>query len=198
MIDAFFRRALDLFASLLGLLLLSPIMLLLALAVKISSPGPILFKHERVGKDGKHFKVLKFRSMRISGGVGVTARKDNRITPVGRFLRATKLDELPQLINVLLGEMALVGPRPEIPELVATYSPELRKLLSVRPGITSPASVLLRREEEEIPDGIDVLKYHEEVLVPKKGRIDLEYLGRRTVLTDVLVVLNTFIPVKAK
>ena len=135
------RRLLDLVASLAGLTLLSPLFVFIALLIALDSPGPVFYRGQRVGRHGRLFRLYKFRSMVISAdkqGPGITAAGDARITRVGRFLRRAKLDELPQLINVLLGDMSLVGPRPEDPRYVAFYTPEQRRVLSVRPGITSP------------------------------------------------------------
>ncbi|MEA2338594.1 MAG: hypothetical protein QOE82_2601, partial [Thermoanaerobaculia bacterium] len=145
------RRLLDVTASAAGLLLFSPLFALLAIAVKVSSPGPVFHRGERVGRNGKLFGLYKFRSMRVGeAGPAITRAGDPRITAVGRVLRKTKLDELPQLINVLIGDMSLVGPRPEAPRYVAMYDVEQQRILSVRPGVTSPASLLYRSEEEQL------------------------------------------------
>jgi len=145
------KRALDLAVSTAGLLLLAPLFLLIAILVKIASAGPVLYRHERVGRGGERFGVLKFRTMCRGAdqlGPALTTATDSRITPLGRHLRRSKLDELPQLWNVLVGEMSLVGPRPEAPGYVEFYSPAQRNVLSVRPGITDSASLAYRREEE--------------------------------------------------
>jgi lipopolysaccharide/colanic/teichoic acid biosynthesis glycosyltransferase len=185
-------RLLDISLSLIGLVVLSPVLLLAALAVKCSSRGPALYRARRVGKDGRLFHLYKFRSM-VAGadrGPRITGYGDTRVTPVGRFLRRTKLDELPQLFNTLMGDMSLVGPRPEDPGYVQGYSPEQRLVLSVRPGITSAATVRHRHEEELLtgPDWEDL--YRREVL-PEKLRIELDYLSRRTLTTDLMILAQT-------
>jgi lipopolysaccharide/colanic/teichoic acid biosynthesis glycosyltransferase len=143
-------RGLDLIASGLGLLLFSPVFLIIGLVIKLTSAGPVFYEAERIGQGGRLFKLYKFRSMYPDAdqqGPGITVKDDPRVTPVGRFLRRAKLDELPQLINVFRGEMSLVGPRPEDPRYVALYTPGQRQALAVRPGMTSPASLHYREEE---------------------------------------------------
>lgn len=192
--DEIARRAFDASAAAVGLLLLSPLLLPVALLVKLSSPGPVLFRQERVGRGGEPFKILKFRTMRQDAervGGQLTVGADPRVTPIGRFLRAWKLDELPQLINVLRGEMALVGPRPEVPRYVALYTPEQRRVLSVRPGITDPASVTFRNESELMAGHDEPERLYVEEIMPHKLRLNLEYLDRRTFLSDFGVIFGT-------
>src|SRR5204862_4380105 len=141
------KRSLDLLAAGLALLLLAPLLLGLALLVGCTSRGPILFRQERIGLDGRPFRILKFRTMRPGGGLPITGAGDDRITPVGRFLRRSKLDELPQLFNVWRGEMSIAGPRPEVPIYVAGYGAKERRVLEVRPGLTDPATLAYRDEE---------------------------------------------------
>ena len=185
------RRLLDAVAAAAGLLLLSPLFALLALAVKLSSPGPVFHRGERVGLGGRRFRLYKFRSMRADeAGPAITRAGDPRITAVGRILRKTKLDELPQLINVLTGDMSLVGPRPEAPQYVELYDAEQQRILSARPGITSPASLLYRSEEEHLA-GDDWERAYTERIMPEKLRIDLDYLGRRTLRSDLAVIART-------
>lgn len=185
------RRLLDVVASVVGLVILSPLLALLAAAVKLSSTGPVLHRGERVGRGGKLFILYKFRSMRLGqSGPAITRAKDPRITAVGRLLRRTKLDELPQLINVLRGDMSLVGPRPEVPRYVALYDDEQRRILSARPGMTSPASLLYRAEEEQLV-GEEWERYYVETIMPAKLRIDIEYIGRRSVGSDLRVIAGT-------
>ncbi len=189
------KRLFDFFAASVGLLALSPILTLVALAVKLNSPGPALYRSTRVGKAGKPFHMLKFRTMVLDAdrlGPGITPGGDRRITPVGRFLRRTKLDELPQLINVVKGDMSLVGPRPEDPRYVALYTSEQRQVLEVRPGITSAASLAYRQEERMLvgPDWERV--YCAEVL-PAKLEADLAYLSRRTFLSDFWLIVQTIL-----
>jgi len=185
------RRLLDLAVSAAGLLFLSPLFAILAIAVKVSSPGPAFHRGERIGRGGKPFRLYKFRSMRVAeGGAAITRAGDPRVTAVGRFLRRTKLDELPQLINVLAGDMSLVGPRPEAPRYVEMYDEEQRRILAARPGITSPASLLYRSEEEQLV-GPEWERLYVETIMPAKLRIDLEYLEDRTLVSDLLVIART-------
>lgn len=190
-------RLLDSVLALLGLILLSPLFLLLAVLIKADSVGPVLFRAERVGQGGQLFRLFKFRSMVSHAdqrGPGITAAGDERITRVGRLLRKSKLDELPQLINVLTGEMSLVGPRPEDPRYVALYTPEQRRVLEVRPGITSPAS-LCYRHEEQLLAGPDWEQVYIEQVMPHKLQIELDYVERRTCSTDLNVILRTVLAV---
>lgn len=189
------QRTIDLVAATLGLIVLAPLFLVIAAMIKVASPGPVFHRGQRVGKDGAPFALFKFRSMRAgsaAAGPGITRSGDERITPVGSWLRRSKLDELPQLLNVLRGEMSLVGPRPEDPRYVALYSPEQRRILSVRPGITSAASVQYRHEES-ILNGADWEKQYVNEVMPAKLRIDLEYLDRRTMASDMGILWRTFL-----
>jgi lipopolysaccharide/colanic/teichoic acid biosynthesis glycosyltransferase len=188
------KRLVDILASAIGLIVLSPLLLILALAVKVTSPGPILYRATRVGRGGATFKLLKFRSMVINAdkiGPAVTGAADPRITSVGRLLRRTKLDELPQLLNVLRGEMSLVGPRPEDPKYVALYTEAQRRVLDVRPGITSPASVTYR-DEEGMLTGDHWEQYYIDTVMPAKLAIDLEYARNASVIRDIQVIWRTF------
>jgi lipopolysaccharide/colanic/teichoic acid biosynthesis glycosyltransferase len=185
------KRLLDLVSSAAGLLVVSPLFAILAIAVKLSSPGPVFHRGERIGRGGKPFKLYKFRSMRVSeSGPAITRAGDPRVTAVGRVLRRTKLDELPQLINVIAGDMSLVGPRPEAPRYVDMYTDEQRRILAARPGITSPASLLYRSEEEQLA-GPEWERVYIETIMPAKLRIDLEYLDRRTLSSDLRVIART-------
>lgn len=189
------KRLFDLFTSLAGLVLLSPVFALIAIVIELDLPGPVFFRGQRVGRDGRLFGLYKFRSMVIEApqkGPGITAAGDPRITCVGRVLRRTKLDELPQLINVVRGEMSLVGPRPEDPRYVALYTPEQRRVLSVRPGITSMASVKYRHEEAILSQSSLDDVYINKVM-PEKLAIDLAYLDRRTFWRDLGVLALTFL-----
>jgi lipopolysaccharide/colanic/teichoic acid biosynthesis glycosyltransferase len=183
----------DLFVSLAGLILLFPSFILIAIAIKLDSPGPVFFRAQRVGRHGHLFSIYKFRSMvpdAAQKGPGITAAGDPRITRVGKVLRRTKLDELPQLINVVRGEMSLVGPRPEDPRYVALYTPEQWRVLSVRPGITSPASIRFRHEEDML-QGEDWEQVYREKVLPAKLQIELEYLERRSVWHDLGIIAQT-------
>ena len=197
LVDAFLRRLLDIVASSLGLIFLLPILALIAIFIKRDSPGPIFYRGPRVGRGGKPFNILKFRTMfectQSYQGSRITAQNDDRITPYGKLLRDTKINELPQLWNVLVGEMSLVGPRPEDPEFVKKWPDHLRReLLSVRPGITSPATVSYRSEETMLQQENVVDDYLRSIL-PDKLRIDSLYVRNRTVLTDLDVIFMTFI-----
>jgi lipopolysaccharide/colanic/teichoic acid biosynthesis glycosyltransferase len=195
------KRVLDVVCSLLALLLSSPLLLLVAVVIKFSSPGPVLFRQKRVGKGGRLFEILKFRSMRINAeqeGPPITSAGDKRVTVVGALLRRTKLDELPQFWNVLVGDMSLVGPRPEVPKYVAMYSDRHRVLLSVRPGITDPATIEYRHEEELLGRYSDPEEFYVQHVLHQKLSVSLEYLSRisfrhdiRLVFLTVLAVLNT-------
>jgi lipopolysaccharide/colanic/teichoic acid biosynthesis glycosyltransferase len=185
-------RLFDLVFATLGLIVLSPLFLVLSLAVRLSSPGPVFYAAHRTGRHGRPFRLLKFRSMYVATapGAAITRAGDPRVTPIGRFLRAYKLDELPQLLNVIRGDMALVGPRPEDPRYTAMYSPTQQRILDVRPGITSAAS-LQYRDEESTLTGDDWERTYLERIMPDKIRIDLEYQARRTLRADVALILKT-------
>lgn len=186
------RRLLDVVVAAAGLLVLSPLFALLAAAVKLSSPGPVFHRGERVGLGGRPFRLFKFRSMRVGeAGPAITRAGDARVTRAGALLRRTKLDELPQLLNVLAGDMSLVGPRPEAPRYVAMYDAEQRRILTTRPGITSPASLRYRSEEAQLV-GDDWERLYVEEIMPAKLRIDLDYLDRRTLVSDLGVIVATF------
>jgi lipopolysaccharide/colanic/teichoic acid biosynthesis glycosyltransferase len=188
------KRTMDVLFSLGGLIVLSPLLLIIAAAVALSSPGGVFYRAERVGKDGKLFRLYKFRSM-VAGadkvGPAITIAGDARVTPVGKFLRKTKLDELPQLINVLKGEMSLVGPRPESPKYVALYTDEQHAVLRVRPGITSLASIRYR-DEESLLHGADWETLYIEKIMPEKLAIDLEYIASANPWKDLQIILQTF------
>ena len=187
------KRALDLLISILGLLVLCPLLLFLAIWVKLDSRGPVLYRGKRVGLDGRPFFMYKFRTM-VQGaerrGPAVTYRDDPRITKAGRFLRRTKLDELPQLLNVLKGEMSLVGPRPEDPSYVALYTPEQRRVLSVKPGITGPTQ-LEYRDEASMLHGESVDEEYVSRIMPKKLKLDLEYVRSRSLKLELKLLWRT-------
>jgi lipopolysaccharide/colanic/teichoic acid biosynthesis glycosyltransferase len=186
------QRVFDLIVAAIGLIILSPLLVVAAVLVAISSPGGVFFRGQRIGKDGRLFHILKFRTMVENAaqvGPGITTAGDARITRVGLWLRRTKIDELPQLWNVVRGEMSLVGPRPEDPRYVALYTEDQRHILRVRPGITSPASIQFRHEEALLPAG-DMETYIK-CLMPAKIKADLEYLDRRTFWSDLAILLDT-------
>jgi lipopolysaccharide/colanic/teichoic acid biosynthesis glycosyltransferase len=187
------KRLFDLCVAIVGLILLLPVFGVVAVAIKLDSPGSVFFRGKRVGKNGNVFYIYKFRTMVADAarrGPGITTSTDKRITRVGRFLRRTKIDELPQLINVIKGEMSLVGPRPEDPAYVAHYTPEQRKVLTVLPGITSAASLAFR-DEERLLQGADWERVYLEEVMPRKLAIDLAYLERRTWWSDLGLIVQT-------
>jgi diguanylate cyclase (GGDEF)-like protein len=193
--DNFMRRIMDIFVSLVGLVLLSPLFLLVAIAIKRSSPGPVFYWGARMGMNGKLFRILKFRTMyerkESYDGPKVTAENDPRVFPLGRVLRQTKINELPQLWNVLIGDMSMVGPRPEDPDIVEAWPEEVRKeILSAKPGITSPASVVYRNEEDLLQSSSLMDTYLWDIL-PTKLRLDQIYVRNRSVLTDLDVIFWT-------
>lgn len=189
------KRGFDLLASSMGLILLAPVMAVIAIVVRRESEGPALFQQERVGRWGRPFTLLKFRTMTVpksQDGPLITSAGDSRVTQVGRILRSTKLDELPQLINVVRGDMSIVGPRPEVPKYVAMWPDEDRRvILSVRPGITDPATVRLRREEQILAEQPDPEKFYREELLPQKARNYREYVETRTNVIDLAIIART-------
>ena len=193
------KRFFDLLCVIPGIILLSPLFALVAVSIRLSSPGPILFRQTRVGRYGRLFRICKFRTMKPrENGAGpvITVDGDNRITSIGRLLRRYKLDELPQLLNVFNGDMSLVGPRPEVPEYVAKYPEDLRaKILSVRPGITDLASLEFRNESELLAKAKDPLRAYEEIIMPTKLRYYVQYVDKRTLWLDVQIVVRTIIAI---
>lgn len=187
------KRLFDLLLSALGLLLLAPLLLLIALWVKLDSPGPVFFRQERVGRHGRHFLIHKFRSMRVdNAGLQITVGADPRITRSGHFLRASKLDELPQLWDVLRGAMSLVGPRPEVPRYVALYPAGLREIvLSVRPGITDLASLQFRHESDLLARAADPEREYVEVLLPQKLALARQYVETASLAQDLRIIRRT-------
>lgn len=193
-------RLLNILFSLLGLLILSPVFLLLALWISLESPGGPFYLQERVGKDGKPFRLFKFRSMRPgSDRKGLlTIGKDPRITGSGALIRKYKLDELPQLINVLRGDMNLVGPRPEVRKYVDLYTPEQRQVLSIRPGITDEASIKYRNENDLLAQSPDPEHTYIHQVMPDKLRINLHYLHNRSLWMDLHIILQTILRIFGK
>jgi lipopolysaccharide/colanic/teichoic acid biosynthesis glycosyltransferase len=189
------RRLLDIALALVLLPIMIPLFLVVMLAVVIESPGNPFYGGWRVGKGGRKFRMWKFRTMMTGAdrvGTAITTRRDPRITKVGWFLRATKIDELPQFINLLIGDLTLIGPRPEAPEFVEKYTAEQRQILNVKPGITGPTQLQYTvLEAETVPDGQDAERYYVEQVMDKKLRLDLEYISRRTFFSDCRVVLQT-------
>ena len=187
------KRLFDLLGATLALLLLSPLLLVAALAVRLDSPGPVFYRQQRVGRGGVPFSIHKFRTMHHgAGGPLLTVGDDPRITRVGAFLRRTRIDELPQFIDVLLGDMSLVGPRPEVPRFVALYPPELRaRVLAVRPGITDPASLAFIDEARLLAAAADPEREYVQVILPAKLQHAAEYAERASLATDLGVLWRT-------
>jgi len=189
------RRGIDVVLSLGLLVVLSPLLGLAAVAVALSSPGPILYRAQRVGRGGRTFAMLKFRTMVVGAdriGPGITARHDPRLTPVGGLLRATKLDELPQLWNVVAGDMSLIGPRAESPKFVAYYTPEQRRLLDVRPGVTGPGQLYYTTDQQGLVDDVaQAEQIYVERMLHDKLQLDLQYLQARGVRQDLKILLKT-------
>jgi lipopolysaccharide/colanic/teichoic acid biosynthesis glycosyltransferase len=182
----------DTIVSTVLLILLLPVLLLIAATVLIGSGSPIFFKQNRVGKHGKLFRLFKFRTMRLhSAGATITADGDPRVTPIGKILRKFKLDELPQFLNVIRGEMSIVGPRPEVPEFVDLNSTVWREILQVRPGITDPTSIAYRNEEQLIATSSEPVRYYREIVLPNKLAMNRAYMKHRTVWRDCKLILQT-------
>ena len=187
------KRAFDILCSFLGLTVLSPVLLVVSVLVAVTSPGGVFFRQERIGKDGRPFRIFKFRSMRKdNAGLKITTGNDSRITPVGRFLRKSKIDELPQLINVLVGDMSFVGPRPEVADYVNLYTPYQRQVLLVRPGITGLASIRFRNENDLLTASDDPNRTYVEQIMPRKIDLDLEYIPYASVFYDIKLIFQTF------
>jgi lipopolysaccharide/colanic/teichoic acid biosynthesis glycosyltransferase len=188
------KRLFDILIAAGALALSSPLLLVVALLVRVTSPGPVFFRQERIGRDFRPFRIYKFRSMvqdaPKQGGL-VTFGADPRITKVGRFLRATKLDELPQLINVLLGDMSLVGPRPEVRKYVEMFRDDYAEVLRVRPGITDPASIKYRNESEILGRSPDPEREYIERILPEKIHLGKEYARNRSLWLDFVIILRT-------
>jgi lipopolysaccharide/colanic/teichoic acid biosynthesis glycosyltransferase len=189
------KRCLDVVGAIVGLVLLSPVFLIVAIAIKLDTAGPVIFRQQRVGQDGRFFTILKFRSMTVDAprrGSALTVRADKRITRVGRLLRKSKLDELPQLANVLVGDMSLVGPRPEVPEFMRFYSPEQREtIVSMRPGLTDYAAILFRDESALLDQSADPIDIYRRLIMPIKFSHYERYSRETGVLTDLRIILAT-------
>ena len=187
------KRIFDIVISFVGLLILFPFILIIALLIKIDSKGSVFFKQVRVTKNAREFKIFKYRTMRVGSDKysQITVGKDNRITKVGAFLRKYKLDEIPQLINVLLGDMSLVGPRPEVPKYVALYTDEQKEILKVRAGITDYASIEFSDENDLLASEEDPEKAYIEKIMPKKIELNKKYISEISILTDIKIILLT-------
>lgn len=187
-------RIFDFIMALIGMIFFSPIFVVIIFIVRFSSSGLIIYSQERVGYNGTIFHLYKFRSMVIDAdqiGTSVTTGIDPRITKIGRILRKTKLDELPQLWNVLKGDMSFVGPRPDVPEIVNKYNKNMKKILEVRPGITSNATLHLRNEEDLLSLAEDPDKAYDEIFVPAKVRLAMEHINRKSFFFDFSILIKT-------
>jgi lipopolysaccharide/colanic/teichoic acid biosynthesis glycosyltransferase len=186
------KRLLDILLSLLGISITLPFLPVLALLIKLDSKGPVFYLCDRIGKAGKPFKMYKFRTMYetpVQIGPNVCPQDDPRVTPLGRFLRRAKLNELPQLLNILKGDMTFVGPRPEALDLAALYPQHAQAIFTVKPGLVGPNQILGRNEEEWYPPGVDPQQYYIEEILPKKLPIDLEYVRQSSVVSDLKYIL---------
>ena len=186
------KRAFDFSVAAIALILLSPLLLLVVILVRIFDGAPVFFSQERVGQGGRPFQILKFRTMRVNNhGPQITVSGDARITRTGRILRKSKIDELPQLWNVVKGDMSFVGPRPDVPYHVALYSETERQILDLVPGITGPASLIYSNESEILAKQPDPEKYYEAVLMPHKIQIHKKYAARANFFTDLRMIVST-------
>ena len=189
------KRLFDILLSGIGLLIISPLFLIVAIWIKLDSPGPIFYRQVRVGRYNKDFRIFKFRSMRIGsdkGSLVTIGGRDPRITRSGYFIRKFKIDELPQLINVLVGDMSLVGPRPEVRHYVNYWTEEQMHVLDVRPGITDPASIKFRNENELLAQTEDPEKYYIEVIMQEKIKLYLDYVKKNSLCYDIKLIFQTF------
>jgi lipopolysaccharide/colanic/teichoic acid biosynthesis glycosyltransferase len=192
-----FKRGYDIFFALLGLMALAPLGLLVAVLIKLRDKGPVFYRQQRIGLHGEPFFILKFRTMTVDAdkrGPSVTKDADPRITPIGRLLRKAKLDELPQLWNVLVGTMSLVGPRPEVPRYVNCYTPEQRQLLDYKPGITDLATLVFRNEETLLRTAADVEEFYIRHCIPRKFLLNLRYAKHANLFEDTLIIIETLCP----
>lgn len=195
------KRLFDIFASGLGLLFLSPLFLVLAIWIKLDSPGPVFYRQVRVGRYNKDFRIFKFRSMKVGAdrqGLITVGGHDPRITRSGYFIRKYKLDEFPQLINVFICDMSLVGPRPEVRKYVDMYTPEQMHVLDVRPGVTSLASIRYRNENELLDKAEDPDQFYIDVVMQDKLAIDLEYVQNASFWYDIKLIFQTFWEIVSK
>jgi lipopolysaccharide/colanic/teichoic acid biosynthesis glycosyltransferase len=193
--SGFLKRSFDFLAALIALFVLSPVLLVVALIIKVGSPGPVFYRGVRIGLNGLPFRIYKFRTMVINAenlGGSATAEDDPRITPIGKFLRGHKLDEIPQFLNVLVGDMSLVGPRPEVQKYVDMYSDEERAILDLRPGITDWASIWNSNEAAVLEGSKDPEKTYEELIRPTKLALQLFYARNQSIRADLKILLHTF------
>lgn len=195
------KRLFDIIASGCGLLVLSPLLIVMAIWIKVDSKGPVFYRQVRVGCGNKDFRIFKFRSMRVGAdkqGLITVGGRDPRVTRSGYFIRKYKLDEFPQLINVFIGDMSLVGPRPEVPEYVDMYTPEQLHVLDVRPGVTSLASIRYRNENELLEKAENPDQFYIDVIMQDKLAIDLEYVEEASFRYDIKLIFKTFWEIVSK
>lgn len=194
----FLKRGFDIFASALGLIILSPILIIVSLIIALTSKGGVFFRQTRVGKNGREFRIFKFRTMVVdaeSKGMQITVGADNRITKIGKVLRKTKIDELPQLINVFIGQMSFVGYRPEVPRYVAMYTDYERNVLRIKPGITDLASITYRDENEILDNSEDPENTYINEIMPTKLALNMEYMKKMGFWYDIGLIFKTFLAI---
>lgn len=192
------KRMFDFIVSLIGLICLLPVFFVIAILIKIDSKGPVFFKQVRVGKDIKEFKIFKFRTMIQDSekkGMQITVGRDSRITKFGYVLRRTKIDELPQLINILIGDMSFVGPRPEVPKYIEMYTEQQQNILKIKPGITDLASIEYRDENTLLSDSNNPEETYIKEIMPRKIQLNVEYLRRFSIFYDIKIIIKTILAV---
>ena len=190
----FLKRLFDIAASIFGLIVFSPVFLIIAILIKLKMPGPIFFRQNRVGKDARLFRMVKFRTMKVNhGGSTISVKGESRITPLGATMRKYKLDELPEFWNILIGDMSFVGPRPDVPGYADVLKGEDRLLLTFRPGLTGAASIKYSNEEELLSEQQDPIWYNDNVLYPAKVRINNNYVKNWTFFLDIKIILYTLL-----
>lgn len=186
------KRIFDIVFSFIGLIILSPVFIIISILIKIKMPGPVFFHQNRAGRHGRLFRIVKFRTMIPNhGGDTISVKGENRITPLGTILRRYKLDELPELWNVLKGDMSFVGPRPDMPEYISRFSGDEKLILELRPGITGPATLKYANEEELLASVPDPKSFNDEIIWPDKVRMNLDYYKKRSFLGDLIIILKT-------
>jgi lipopolysaccharide/colanic/teichoic acid biosynthesis glycosyltransferase len=189
-----FKRIFDIAAAIFGLVVTLPVFIIIYLLIKIQMPGPVFFKQNRVGRHGKLFRMIKFRSMKVNhGGSSVSVRGESRITPLGAKMRKYKIDEFPEFWNILKGDMSFVGPRPDVPGYADKLTGDDRLLLSIRPGLTGAASLKYSNEEELLALQDDPVKYNDTILYPDKVRIEINYIKHWTFWLDIKIIIYTLI-----
>jgi len=188
------KRLFDITASIFGLIVFTPVFLVLAILIKLKMPGPIFFRQNRVGKDAKLFRMVKFRTMKVNhGGSTISVKGESRITPLGATMRKYKLDELPEFWNILIGDMSFVGPRPDVPGYADVLQGDDRLLLTVRPGLTGAASIKYSNEEELLSEQEDPIKFNDEILYPAKVRINNNYVKNWSFFLDIKIIMYTLL-----